>query len=70
MSRMLVSYRSCGCRVSALFDLEDIEGLADFFNESVQEGLIIQKEDRPDIGALRCSEHEEKSVHSAEKRVE
>lgn len=55
MSKMLVAYNPCGCRIAALLDASDAVE-ADIFRDEYNTA-IIQEEECERIGAHFCLEH-------------
>ena len=55
MSKMLVAYDKCGCRISALLDASDTEGAASFRADLAEYEIL--EEERESIAAHFCPEH-------------
>jgi len=57
VSKMLVAYSPCGCRVMALLDATDEIGAEEFRVEAEESLLSVREEEHERIGALACQQH-------------
>ena len=58
MSKMLVAYTKCGCRIAVLLDADDAVGAAAMRFEAEDEGWTLREEEHERIGVGRCATHE------------
>ena len=57
---ILVSRLQCGCMASALLSDDDEESIKDFAYEELKLGRTVLYEDRTEVWAEKCEDHERK----------
>jgi hypothetical protein len=57
LTKMLVAYEACGCRVMALLDATDPGDDRRFREEAYEKRLVVREERHERIGAQRCAVH-------------